>query len=122
MIGMVTSTFSHKSFVHFMVSMAAFNLLATPLLYRMSANEFVPFYFTGGMVSSLAYHLHAVLTRQALGGIGATGYFAIFGSLLMFKVQFTALLRSMPCRIPSLRFSSALRLPWRSAFLWCDFT
>ena len=48
MTGMMTSTFSHKSLIHLGVNMVAFNVFAIPLLYKMSGNEFVPMYFTGG--------------------------------------------------------------------------
>lgn len=80
-ITLLTSMFSHQHFWHFALNMFALHSFAVPLLSEhMAQEQFVAFYTTTGVVSSLVSHLFTaarVPWAKIIPSLGASG--AIFG-------------------------------------------
>ncbi|KAG0313026.1 hypothetical protein BGZ99_009144 [Dissophora globulifera] len=79
-ITLLTSMFSHQHFWHFGLNMFALHSFAVPLHDYMGREQFLAFYLTAGIASSLASHLFTV-TRvpwaKIIPSLGASG--ALFG-------------------------------------------
>lgn len=76
-ISMLGSTFSHKSLMHLGFNMLALNSFGPFLHDRMGREQFLAFYISAGMSSSIVSHLYKSLRWNFIPSLGASG--AIFG-------------------------------------------
>ena len=76
-MSMLGSIFSHKSLVHLSFNMLALNSSGTFLHEKMGREQFLAFYISGGMSSSLTSHIYKSIRRNYTPSLGASG--AIFG-------------------------------------------
>jgi rhomboid-like protein len=74
---MLGSIFSHKSFVHLGFNMMALYSFGTFLHEKMGREQFLAFYISSGMSSSLTSHMYKSFRRNNTPSLGASG--AIFG-------------------------------------------
>lgn len=76
-ISMLGSVFSHKSLMHLGFNMLALNSFGPFLHERMGREQFLAFYISAGMSSSMVSHLYKSLRWNFVPSLGASG--AIFG-------------------------------------------
>ena len=76
-ISMLGSIFSHKSLLHLGFNMLALNSFGSFLHEKMGREQFLAFYLSAGMSSSLVSHLYKSLKWNFTPSLGASG--AIFG-------------------------------------------
>jgi rhomboid-like protein len=78
---MLTSCFSHSSFLHFAFNMSSLFSVGSFLVDSvMGREQFLALYFAGGLVASLASRYNMALNYGVGGSIGASGcLFALFG-------------------------------------------
>lgn len=76
-ISMLGSVFSHKSLMHLGFNMLALNSFGPFLHERMGREQFLAFYISAGMSSSMMSHLYKSLRWDFIPSLGASG--AIFG-------------------------------------------
>ena len=76
-LSMLGSIFSHKSLVHLGFNMLALNSFGTFLHEKMGREQFLAFYISSGMSSSLTSHIYKSFYRNYTPSLGASG--AIFG-------------------------------------------
>nr|CAG4650222.1 EOG090X07NR [Sida crystallina] len=79
---MVLSTFSHYSLFHFGANMYVLHSFSTISAQMMGKEQFLAFYLSAGVVSSLASHVAKAMMMQPGLSLGASG--AIFGILAYF--------------------------------------
>jgi len=84
---LVTSIFSHSSFIHFFLNMYVLSSFGSLLLVVMGARPFLTLYFTAGIVSSVAHVLTSHYWMQEdIPALGASG--AISALILLFALLF----------------------------------
>lgn len=76
-LSMLGSIFSHKSLVHLGFNMLALNSFGTFLHEKMGREQFLAFYISSGMASSLTSHIYKSFRQNYTPSLGASG--AIFG-------------------------------------------
>lgn len=76
-VSMLGSVFSHKSLMHLGFNMLALNSFGPFLHERMGREQFLAFYISAGMSSSIVSHLYKSLRWNFIPSLGASG--AIFG-------------------------------------------
>nr|CAG4643271.1 EOG090X07NR [Ilyocryptus agilis] len=79
---MVLSTFSHYSFLHFGVNMYVLHSFVDGAAHSMGKEQFLAFYASAGVVSSLVAHVVKTASRSPGLSLGASG--AIMGVLAYF--------------------------------------
>nr|CAG4647124.1 EOG090X07NR [Megafenestra aurita] len=82
---MVFSTFSHYSFLHFGANMYVLHSFMNATTQSMGKEQFLGFYLSAGIVSSLASHVFKTALRMPGISLGASG--AIMGVLAYFCSQ-----------------------------------
>nr|CAG4646326.1 EOG090X07NR [Macrothrix elegans] len=82
---MVLSTFSHYSFLHFGVNMYVLHSFMNGATHSMGKEQFLGFYLSAGVVSSLSSHIFKTMSRLPGISLGASG--AIMGVLGYFCSQ-----------------------------------
>lgn len=80
---MLGSAFSHFSFPHFLFNMLAFNSFAPVLVSLMGYDQFIPFYLSAGVFSSLFSKLGNTVMGRTGGSLGASG--AIVAMVYLFS-------------------------------------
>lgn len=76
-VSMLGSIFSHKSLMHLGFNMLALNSFGPYLHERMGREQFLAFYLSAGMSSSIMSHLYKTIRMCPTPSLGASG--AIFG-------------------------------------------
>lgn len=76
-LSMMGSIFSHKSLMHLCFNMLALNSFGSFLHEKMGREQFLAFYLSSGMSSSLISHIYKSLRWNFTPSLGASG--AIFG-------------------------------------------
>ncbi|XP_046647884.1 presenilins-associated rhomboid-like protein, mitochondrial isoform X2 [Daphnia pulicaria] len=82
---MVFSTFSHHSFLHFGANMYVLYSFMNATTHYMGKEQFLAFYLSAGVISSLASHIFKTALRMPGISLGASG--AIMGVLAYFCSQ-----------------------------------
>ncbi|XP_057376440.1 presenilin-associated rhomboid-like protein, mitochondrial isoform X1 [Daphnia carinata] len=82
---MVFSTFSHYSFLHFGANMYVLQSFMNATAHSMGKEQFLGFYLSAGVVSSLASHIFKTALRMPGLSLGASG--AVMGVLAYFCSQ-----------------------------------
>jgi len=84
---LVTSVFSHSSFLHFFVNMFVLSSFGSLLFFVLGARPFLTLYFTAGFVSSVAHVLTShYWMHEDVAALGASG--AISALILLFALLF----------------------------------
>lgn len=83
---MFLSTFSHHSFLHLAANMVVLNSFVPTAVALMGREQFLGFYLSAGVVSSLASYMHKVATRRVAMSLGASG--AILAVVAALCVQY----------------------------------
>nr|CAG4644859.1 EOG090X07NR [Leptodora kindtii] len=112
---MVFSTFSHFSVLHFAANMYVLHSFSEPVTNFMGREQFLAFYLSAGVVSSMASHFIKALTLQQGLSLGASG--AIMGLLAVFCSSYPDS-RLAIAFIPNFDFSADTGL---KAVLFIDF-
>nr|CAG4647973.1 EOG090X07NR [Moina brachiata] len=82
---MVFSTFSHYSAIHFGLNMYVLHSFMNATAHGMGKEQFLGFYLSAGVMSSLASHMYKTIIRTPGVSLGASG--AIMGVLAYFCTQ-----------------------------------
>ena len=85
---LVTSVFSHNLLLHLLVNMVVLLSFGKPMELLMGRGRFLGFFFTAGIVASLAHAATSrfLLDRPELPALGASG--ALAGVLMLFSFSF----------------------------------
>eukprot|EP01129_Flabellula_baltica_P014184 TRINITY_DN673_c0_g1_i2.p1 TRINITY_DN673_c0_g1~~TRINITY_DN673_c0_g1_i2.p1 ORF type:complete len:270 (+),score=18.53 TRINITY_DN673_c0_g1_i2:1012-1821(+) len=77
---LLTSAFSHSSWLHFLVNMICLNSFALVGYSYLGPQELTAFFLSSAVVSSLASHFHMLFSSGSAGGLGISGVlFALLG-------------------------------------------
>ena len=94
---LLTSTFSHKTLIHFFFNSVALISFGGAVHDRLGSEQFLAVFVSGGLASSVVSHLARVRGRPGGASLGSSGaVYAIFAMMAHFEPQAKAMFIFLP--------------------------